>query len=136
MNLHHQAHPIHRRLQRRIGCAPTLTLTKGQAMPNVTHPITAPVPLAQQLLEQPSYARQVLIVMARLLEMGPNLAHTEQARAHALDIATEAVLGALPGPVRCDALGRARQALPVMLPWVPETRGEYAARARLGAEAI
>lgn len=135
MTLQHQAHPVHRRLQRRTGCALTLTLTKGQAMPNVTHPIKAPAPSAQ-LLEQPSYARQVLIVMARLLEMGPKLAHTERARTDALDIATEAVLGTLPSPVRCAALGRARAALPVMDPWKPETRGEYAARARTAAEAV
>jgi hypothetical protein len=86
----------------------------------------------RRLIEQPSYAAQVLITTARLLEMDATQPMTGLARERAIDIASDSILRTLPEVVCRDSLARAYR----VLPGTPEpiTRGEYALRLRATAK--
>jgi hypothetical protein len=96
-----------------------------------THPDPTDVAL-RRLIEQ-SYGAQVLIVMARMLEMDPAEPMTGRAGAMAMDIATDAVLTPLPHVVRADSIDRARRVLPDLS---GITRGEAALRLRAAAKEL
>ncbi|MBK3572619.1 hypothetical protein JHN63_02025 [Streptomyces sp. MBT65] len=85
----------------------------------------------RRLIEQPSYAAQVLIVMARMLEMDGTQPVGPVAQRRALDIATDTVLGTLPEVVRRDSLERAHRVMPDLS---AGTRGETALRLRAAAK--
>lgn len=85
------------------------------------------------LLTTPSYAAQVLIVAARMLEMDPAEPMTGRAGSMAMNIATDTVLKPLPAAVRDDSVDRARRVLPDLS---GITRGEAALRLRAAAQDI
>ncbi|MFC7906446.1 hypothetical protein [Streptomyces nigra] len=85
----------------------------------------------QVLLTEPTYAAQTLIVAARMLEMDAASPITADAREHAMDIATDAVLSTLPEAVDHESRRSAYRALPPLAP--AGTRGEYALRLRAAA---
>ncbi len=87
----------------------------------------------RRLIEQPSYAAQVLIVMARMLEMDGTQLMSPVARRCALDIATDTVLGTLPEVVLRDSLERAHRVMPDLS---DGTRGEAALRLRAAARSL
>jgi hypothetical protein len=86
-----------------------------------------------RLIEQPSYAAQVLTVTARLLERDTISEVTPWSLDQDLAVAETAILGTLPESVRHIASTRARRALPV--PYAGN-RGAYAGRLRAAAEAL
>ncbi|RSR98045.1 hypothetical protein EF913_28355 [Streptomyces sp. WAC04189] len=88
----------------------------------------------RRLIEQPSYAAQVLIVFARMLELDAAETATWTARRRAWEIATDAVLRELPEVVSCDSIQRAQGALPDLTGNI--TRGEAALRLRAAARAL
>ncbi|WP_405925441.1 hypothetical protein [Streptomyces sp. NBC_00035] len=85
------------------------------------------------LLEQPSYAAQVLITLARLLEMDYQQPVNGLALERAMDIAADTVLRPLPDVVTRDSLTRAYAAMP---PTAGISRGEYALRLRAAAKEL
>ncbi|MEU6376785.1 hypothetical protein [Streptomyces sp. NPDC046909] len=87
----------------------------------------------KQLIEQPSYGAQVLVVTARMLEMDSAEPMTVLARERALDIAADAILGRLPDAVSEDSLARAYRMLPAI---GRTTRGEYALHLRAAAKEL
>jgi len=98
--------------------------------------LTQPTPTDEalrRLIEQPSYAAQVLIVTARILETDPGEPMTGQAGATATSIAVDTVLKPLPQAVREDSAVRARRVMPDLS---GITRGEAAVRLRSAAEAL
>jgi hypothetical protein len=97
-----------------------------------THPDPTDEAL-RRLIEQPSYAAQVLIVTARMLEMDPAEPMTGRAGAMAMNIATDTVLTPLPQVVRADSITRARRVLPDLS---AITRGEAALRLRAAAKEL
>jgi hypothetical protein len=88
----------------------------------------------RRLIEQPSYAAQVLIMTARLLEMDATEPMTGLARERAIDIASDSILRTLPQIVCTDSLSRAYRVLPSTP--APITRGEYALRLRAAAKEL
>jgi hypothetical protein len=102
-------------------------------VPDLTQPDPVDVAL-QTLLTQPSYAAQMLITTARLLEMDPthllNGIHLERA----IDIAADAILRTLPDVVARDSMQRMYRALPDRP--TPLTRGEYALHLRQAAKTM
>ena len=97
-----------------------------------THPDSTDEAL-RRLIEQPSYAAQVLIVAARMLTMDPDAPMTGRAGGMAMEIATDTVLATLPEAVREDSIGRARRVLPDLS---GITRGEAALRLRAVAQEL
>jgi hypothetical protein len=97
-----------------------------------THPDPTDEAL-RRLIEQPSYAAQVLIVAARMLEMDSAQPMTGRAGGLAMNIATDAVLTPLPHVVRADSIARARRVLPDLS---GITRGEAALRLRAAAKGL
>ncbi|WP_406157721.1 hypothetical protein [Streptomyces canus] len=85
------------------------------------------------LLTEPTYAAQVLIVTARMLEMDPAEPMTGRAGGMAMNIATDTVLTPLPQAVRDDSIDRATRVLPDLS---GITRGEAALRLRAAAEVL
>ncbi|MFC5217300.1 hypothetical protein [Streptomyces coerulescens] len=86
------------------------------------------------LLDQPSYAAQILIVTARMLELDARQPMKADSRKQALDIAIDTILSTLPDPVAQDSVARMYRALPPLAP--QRTRGEYVLRLRQAAEAL
>jgi hypothetical protein len=99
-------------------------------VPDLTEPNPVDVAL-KVLLDTPSYAAQLLITTARLLEMDPTQPLTGLARERAIDIASDAILRTLPDVVARDSMQRMYRALPDTP--APITRGEYALRLRQAA---
>ncbi|MFJ7049023.1 hypothetical protein ACIQVC_37295 [Streptomyces sp. NPDC101112] len=99
-------------------------------MPDLTQPDPVDVAL-QVLLTQPSYAAQMLITTARLLEMHPALSLTGPGLEAAIDVAGDTILRTLPDVVARDSMQRLYRALPDRP--APLTRGEYALRLRRAA---
>ena len=96
-------------------------------------PQPSPVDVALDvLLNQPSYAAQMLITTARLLEMDPWRPLTGVDLERAIDIAGDAILRTLPDVVAADSMQRMYRALPDRP--APLTRGEYALRLRQAAK--
>ncbi|GAA1431769.1 hypothetical protein GCM10009601_51430 [Streptomyces thermospinosisporus] len=87
----------------------------------------------RHLLGQPSYAAQVLLVTATILELAPTRPVDHETREHALDVAHDAILATLPDPVSRDAMDRAYRALPEL---TGISRGEYALRLRHAAKEL
>ncbi|MCF2130147.1 hypothetical protein L1I79_27495 [Strepomyces sp. STD 3.1] len=85
----------------------------------------------RRLIEQPSYAAQVLLVTARMLEMDAAEPMSDRAAGMAMTIAIDAVLKPLPQAVSDDSVARATRALPVLTDGI--TRGEAALRLRAAA---
>lgn len=102
-------------------------------MPDLTEPDPVDVGL-RVLLEQPSYATQVLLVLATLLELDGRQPMSGLARERAMDIAATTILSPLPEVVCRDSLSRAYRALPDTPD--PLTRGEYALRLRATAREL
>ena len=102
-------------------------------MPDLTQPDPVDVAL-DVLLNQPSYAAQMLITTARLLEMDPGHPLTGVDLERAIDIANEAILSPLPDVVAADSINRMYRALPNRPASV--TRGAYAPHLRLAAIAL
>ena len=102
-------------------------------MPDLTQPDPVDVAL-RVLLDQPSYAAQMLITTARLLEMDPGQPLTGIALERAIDIATETILNPLPDVVAADSITRMYRALPDRT--MPTTRAEYALRLRHTAKEL
>ncbi|MFF7259494.1 hypothetical protein ACFZCL_04260 [Streptomyces sp. NPDC008159] len=100
-------------------------------MPDLTQPDPVDVAL-QVLLTQPSYAAQMLITTARLLEMEPTDPITGPGLERAIDVAGDAILRTLPDVVACDSMQRLYRALPDRP--APITRGEYALHLRRAAK--
>ncbi|MCL6733316.1 hypothetical protein [Streptomyces neyagawaensis] len=100
-------------------------------MPDLTQPDPVDVAL-QVLLTQPSYAAQMLITTARLLDMAPTDPLTGPGLERAIDVAADAILRTLPNVVACDSMQRLYRALPDRP--APLTRGEYALRLRRAAK--
>ena len=101
------------------------------------HDLTQPDPVdvaLQVLLTQPSYAAQMLITTARLLEMEPTDPLTGPGLERAIDVAADAILRTLPDVVARDSMQRLYRALPDRP--APITRGEYALRLRQAARSI
>lgn len=96
---------------------------------DLTHPSRSDEAL-RRLIDQPTYSAQVLIVMARILEMDRKLPLTDTVRRQALDISIYAVLGTLPPAVRHDSLDRVRAVMPDMADC---TRGQAAVSLRTAA---
>lgn len=87
----------------------------------------------RRLIDQPSYAAQVLTVTARMLELDAAQPVTTLARERALDIAADTILRNLPAAVARDSMDRVYRALP---PLAPITRGEDALRLRATAKGL
>lgn len=101
-------------------------------MPERTQPDHVDTAL-RVLLEQPSYAAQTLLVTARVLEMDAAQPITGCAREHAIDTATESILGHLPDVIASESTAKLYAALP---PLAPISRGEYALRIRAAAKGL
>ncbi|MEV0090429.1 hypothetical protein [Streptomyces sp. NPDC050738] len=86
---------------------------------------------AHRVLPGPSYAAQMLLVTARILEMTPLLPLFAPVLDEALRIAAAAILHRVPAVVEQDALRLATAALPPVHPG--ETCGEHAIRLRTTA---
>ena len=86
------------------------------------------------LLDTPSYAAQMLITTARLLEMDATVTLTGPSLERAIDIAADTILRTLPDVVAEDSMSRMYRALPNRPASV--TRGEYAPHLRLAAIAL
>lgn len=86
------------------------------------------------LLDQPSYAAQVLIVTARMLEMDPTQPMSDRAGGMAMTIAIDTVLKPLPQVINDDSVARATRALPDLTGDI--TRGEAALRLRAAAKEL
>ncbi|GAQ64076.1 hypothetical protein [Streptomyces scabiei] len=98
-------------------------------------PQPSPVDVALDvLLNQPSYAAQMLITTARLLEMDSGHPLTGVDLERAIDIAADTILRTLPDVVAEDSIGRMYRALPDRPASV--TRGAYAPHLRLAAIAL
>lgn len=110
--------------------APTLTLTKGQAMPDLTQPDPVDVGL-RVLLTEPSYAAQVLIIFARVLEIDAREEMTGLVRERGIDIAADTILRTLPDVVARESLARVYNAMPALT--LDATRGQYALLVRTAA---
>lgn len=102
-------------------------------MPDLTQPDPVDVAL-DVLLNQPSYAAQMLITTARLLEMDPTHPVTGLDVERAIDIAGDAILRTLPDVVAADSMQRMYRALPDRP--APLTRGEYALHLRQAAKNV
>ncbi|MDX2698950.1 hypothetical protein [Streptomyces ipomoeae] len=102
-------------------------------MADLTQPDPVDVAL-HVLLTQPSYAAQMLITTARLLEMDAAHPLTGPDLERAIDVAADAILRTLPNVVACDSMQRFYRALPDRPAAV--TRGEYAPHLRLAALAL
>lgn len=102
-------------------------------MPDLTQPPdTGEAP--RKPIERLSYAAQVLIVFARMLEMDSAQPMSTRAGGLAMTIAIDAVLGKLPRAVRDASVARAARALPDLTGDI--TRGEAALRLRAAAKAL
>lgn len=102
-------------------------------MPDLTQPNPVDVAL-KVLLDTPSYAAQMLITTARLLEMDPSHPLTGIDLERAIDIAADTILRTLPDVVATDSINRMYRALPDRPASV--TRGAYAPHLRLAAIAL
>lgn len=87
----------------------------------------------RRLIDEPSYAAQVLKTTARLLEMDPTVPMTDAALGRATNIAADTVLQKLPDVIRRDSLDRAAAAVPDL---TGITRGEAALRLRAAAKEL
>ncbi|MEI5522514.1 hypothetical protein WB388_18085 [Streptomyces brasiliscabiei] len=102
-------------------------------MPDLTQP--SPVDVALKvLLDTPSYAAQMLITTARLLEMDAAVALDGPSLERAIDIAADTILRTLPDVVAEDSIGRMYRVLPDRPASV--TRGEYALLLRRAAKEL
>lgn len=102
-------------------------------MPDLTQPDPVDVGL-RILLDQPSYAAQVLITLARVLEFDHSHAMTGLVRERAADIAADTILRTLPDVVARESLARAYAAMPPLA--LDVTRGQYALLVRTAARSL
>ncbi|MFM9542299.1 hypothetical protein [Streptomyces turgidiscabies] len=102
-------------------------------MPDLTQPDAVDVGL-RILLDQPSYAAQVLITLARVLELHPAHEMTGLVRERAVDIAADTILRTLPDVVARDSLARAYSAMPALT--LDASRGQYALLVRTAARSL
>ncbi|MBP5922159.1 MULTISPECIES: hypothetical protein [Streptomyces] len=100
-------------------------------MPDLTQPNPVDVAL-KVLLDTPSYAAQMLITTARLLEMDADRPLESLDLERAIDIAADTILRPLPDVVAQDSMGRMYRALPDRP--APVTRRAYALRLRRAAK--
>ncbi|MGY1498566.1 hypothetical protein ACW4TU_18535 [Streptomyces sp. QTS52] len=98
-------------------------------MPDLTQPDPVDVGL-RVLLDQPSYAAQVLITLARVLEMDARHEMTGLVRERAVDT----ILRTLPDAVARDSLARAYNVMPALT--LDTTRGQYALLVRDAARGL
>ncbi|MFD3929705.1 hypothetical protein [Streptomyces sp. NPDC058614] len=85
------------------------------------------------VLTEPSYAAQILLTTAAILDMHPTAPLTPSTVDQALRVAADAIVSRLPAVVAADSSHIARQALPTS---AGITRGEYALRLRTAAKGI
>ena len=102
-------------------------------MPDLTQPDHVAVAL-RVLLDTPSYAAQMLITTARLLEMDASVPLDGPSLERAIDIAADTILRPLPDVVAQDSISRMYRALPDRP--APVTRGEYALLLRHAAKEL
>ncbi len=95
-------------------------------MPDLTQPDAVDVGL-RILLDQPSYAAQVLITLARVLEFD----HSHEMTGLVRERAADTILRTLPDVVARDSLARAYNAMPALT--LDATRGQYALLVRTAA---
>jgi hypothetical protein len=109
-------------------------MTKGQAMPDLTHqPQAAEAPSSP--LTEPSYAAQVLETMAdELIRVGKSRIVTEVMLRRAHRVAVAARLHALPTPVADEAAAKAWAAIPADA--AGNTHAEQAALLRTVARTV
>lgn len=99
-------------------------------MPDLTQPDPVDVGL-RVLLDQPSYAAQVLITLARVLELDARQEMTGLVRERAVDIAADTILRTLPDVVARESRARAYAVMPALT--LDATRGQYALLVRAAA---
>jgi hypothetical protein len=102
-------------------------------MQDLTQPDPVDVGL-RVLIDQPSYAAQVLITLARVLEMDGSHEMTGLVRERAVDIAADTILRTLPDAVTQESLARAYAAMPALT--LDATRGQYALLIRTAARRL
>lgn len=102
-------------------------------MPDLTQPDPVDVGL-RILIDQPSYAAQVLITLARVLEMDGSQEMTGLVRERAADIAADTILRTLPDVVARESRARAYNVMPALT--MHATRGEYALLVRTAARGL
>ena len=83
------------------------------------------------LLTEPTYAAQVLITLARLLELDARHEMTGLVRERGIDIASDTILRTLPDAVSRESLTRAYAVMPALT--MDATRGQYALLVRAAA---
>lgn len=102
-------------------------------MPDLTQPDSVDVGL-RVLLTEPTYAAQVLITFACLLEMYPAHEMTGLVRERTIDVAAETILSTLPNVVCRESLARAYNVMPSLT--LDVTRGQYALLVRDAARGL
>ncbi|WP_371579448.1 hypothetical protein [Streptomyces sp. NBC_01314] len=102
-------------------------------MPDLTQPNPVDVAL-KVLLDTPSYAAQMLITTARLLEMDASQPLAGLDLERAIDIAADTILRPLPNVVAQDSISRMYRVLPDRPALL--TRGEYALLLRRAAKEL
>lgn len=102
-------------------------------MPDLTQPDPVDVGMAV-LLDQPSYAAQVLVTFARLLELDAREEMTGLVRERGIDIAADTILRELPNVVCRESLTRAYAVMPALT--LHATRGQYALLVRTAAREL
>lgn len=102
-------------------------------MPDLTQPDPVDVGL-RVLLDQPTYAAQVLITLARVLELDASHPMTGLVRERGFDIAADTILRTLPEAVAYDSYTRAFDAMPALT--LTATRGQYALLVRAAAQEL
>lgn len=83
------------------------------------------------LLTEPSYAAQVLITFARVLEIDAREEMTGLVRERGIDIAADTILRTLPDVVARESVARAYAVMPALT--MDATRGQYALLVRTAA---
>ncbi|MBD9703399.1 hypothetical protein IHE56_15175 [Streptomyces sp. ID01-12c] len=102
-------------------------------MPDLTQPDPVDVAL-DVLLNQPSYAAQMLITMACYLAVHADHPLTGLDVERVIDVAADTILRPLPDVVAQDSMSRMYRALPDRP--APVTRGEYALLLRHAAKEL
>lgn len=102
-------------------------------MPDLTQPNPVDVGL-RVLLDEPSYAAQVLITFACLLELDGRQEMTGLVRERGIDIAADTILRTLPNVVCRESLSRVYAAMPALT--LDATRGQYALLVRAAAGSL
>lgn len=102
-------------------------------MQDLTQPDPVDVGL-RVLLDQPSYAAQVLITLAHVLELDGRQEMTGLVRERAVDIAADTILRTLPDVVSRESLARAYNVMPSLT--LDTTRGQYALLLRTTAREL